>query len=260
MKFRVILAAGVAALIVFSPGSVAAQKDSSTLPPYEQPRVGGVYGRGVHGPGSYAILIDVHGLDRGKGKGKGKPRSTANCTNAGAESGDFAYTGWKVGRSRTARLNVATVPSNVGSVTSALQASWNAWRVEAAVPAVTVATNGTVTKYTANRSYDLLWGRTGGSLATTYTWRWSDGLIESDTVFNFKYKWFQAPGEGDGCLEGAGNVYDVANIATHEFGHSYGLDHPAGARFETMYAFGYSGETLKRSLASGDRNGVAALY
>jgi hypothetical protein len=256
MKLRAILAASAAALIVFSPSSVAARNDSSTLPPYERPRIGGVYGRGVHGPGSYAILIDVHALE----KGKGQPAGTANCTNAGAESGRFAYTGWKIGGSRTARLNVATVPSNLGSVTTSLQASWNAWRVEASVPAVTVGTNGTVTKYTANRSYDLLWGRTGGSLATTYTWRWSDGLIESDTVFNLKYRWFKAAGEGDGCVEGAGGVYDVANIATHEFGHSYGLDHPSGARFETMYAFGYSGETLKRSLASGDRNGVAALY
>ena len=59
---------------------------------------------------------------------------------------------------------------------------------------------------------------------------------------------------------GSGNRYDVANIATHEFGHSYGLGHPSGARFETMYAYGYSGETLKRSLATGDRNGVSALY
>jgi hypothetical protein len=255
MKLRAILAIGTAALIVIGPGSVAAPRESSTPPPYEQPRIGGVYGRGVHGPGSYAILIDVHALEKDKA-----PSGAANCSNAGAASGTFAYTGWKVGGSRTAHLNVSTVPSYVGSVTTALQASWNAWRVESAVPAVTVATNGTVTKYTANRSYDILWGRTGGSLATTYTWRWNDGFIESDTVFNLKYRWWKAPGEGDGCFEGAGIVYDVANIATHEFGHSYGLDHPAGARFETMYAFGFSGETLKRSLATGDRNGVAALY
>ena len=256
MKFRSILTTATAALILLGPASEATPRGSAVPPPYEQPRIGGVYGRGFHGPGSYAILLDVH---KTKG-GKARPSGTANCSNAGAASGTFAHTGWKVGGARTARLNPATVPSGLGSVTSALQSSWNAWRVEGAVPAVTVAANGTVTKYTANRSYDLLWGRTGGSLATTYTWRWNDGFVESDTVFNFKYLWWQAPNEGDGCFEGAGNVYDVANIATHEFGHSYGLDHPAGARFETMYAFGYSGETLKRSLAAGDRAGVAALY
>jgi hypothetical protein len=255
MRFRAILSVATAALVVFGPTSHATPK-GSVPPPYEEPRVGGIYGRGAHGPGSYAVLIDVHGVK----KGKGKPAGAANCSNAGAESGDFVYTGWKVGGSRTAHLNVATVPSGIGSVTSALQSSWNAWRVESAVPAVNVATDGTVTKYTANRSYDVLWGRTGGSLATTYTWRWNDGFIESDVVFNFKYAWWQAPSEGDGCYEGAGNVYDVGNIATHEFGHAYGLDHPAGARFETMYAYGFSGETLKRSPASGDRAGVAALY
>ena len=50
---------------------------------------------------------------------------------------------------------------------------------------------------------------------------------------------------------GGFRIYDVANIGTHEAGHVYGLGHPSSARFETMYAYGYSGETLKRSPASG---------
>lgn len=100
----------------------------------------------------------------------------------------------------------------------------------------------------------------GPWLATTYTWRWNDGTIESDVVFNKGVAWWKAPSEGDGCYETAGAVYDVGNIATHEFGHAYGLDHPTGARFETMYAYGYSGETLKRSLATGDVAGVRANY
>ena len=50
------------------------------------------------------------------------------------------------------------------------------------------------------------------------------------------------------------------NIGMHEAGHVYGLGHPSGARFETMYATGFSGETLKRSPASGDRAGINALY
>lgn len=226
---------------------------------YVEPRIGGIYGRGAHGPGSYAVLIDVHEMKKGKGD-RGKPIRSANCSNAGTETGKYTYTGWKIAGNRTAHLNVATVPTGLGGVTSTLQSSWNVWRVDGAVPSVNVVTDGTVTKYTANRSYDLLWGRTGGSLATTYTWRWNDGFIESDTVFDLGVAWWQASSEGDGCFEGAGNVYDVANIATHEFGHSYGLGHPSGARYETMYAYGYSGETLKRSPALGDRNGISALY
>lgn len=241
----------------------APARDSSPKPrkasryAYVAPRIGGVYGRGAHGPGSYAILIDAHELKACRAK----PGGTANCSNAGPESGTFGYTGWKIGGNRTAHLTTSSVPANLGSVTTALQSSWSVWRAaDAAAPSVSVATDGTVTKYTANRSYDLLWGRTGGSLATTYTWRWNDGIVESDTVFNRGYTWFKAASEGDGCVESAGSAYDVANIATHEFGHSYGLDHPAGARFESMYAYGYSGETLKRSLATGDRAGLSGLY
>jgi hypothetical protein len=116
-----------------------------------------------------------------------------------------------------------------------------------------------VTKPTANHSYDLMWGRTGGSsIAVTYTWRWSNGEIESDTIFNSRLPW-AVISASDGCNESVA-AYDVANIATHEFGHTYGLDHPAGARWDTMYAFGFTGETLKRTLATGDSNGINALY
>jgi hypothetical protein len=258
MKTRLIAVMAVLSALLMTPEAVATQQAGVKAPPYEKPRIGGIYGRGVHGPGSYAVLVDVDAIH--KGEAKGNATGTANCSNAGAESGNYTYTGWKIAAPRTAHLNPGTVPGYLGGVTTALQASWSAWEVDAAVPHVTLATNGTVAKYTANRLYDVLWGRTGGSLATTYTWQWNDGLIESDTVFNLKYRWWKGPSEGDGCYEGAGNVYDVANIATHEFGHSYGLGHPSSARFETMYAYGYSGETLKRSPASGDRNGVSALY
>ncbi|MGH2819566.1 MAG: M66 family metalloprotease [Actinomycetota bacterium] len=264
MKVRILCSLTAVALVAvpLAPPIASASRPAVEAR-YVEPRIGGIYGRGVHGPGSYAVLIDVHHLrDKGnKGGKRGKPVAAANCSNAGTESGTYVFTGWKVGGSRTAHLTTATVPAYLGSVTSALKASWNAWRsADPAVPAVNVATDGTVTRYTANRSYDLLWGRTRGSLATTYTWRWNDGFIESDTVFDRGVTWWQAPSEGDGCYESAGDRYDVANIATHEFGHSYGLGHPAGARFETMFAYGYSGETLKRSPALGDRRGAAALY
>lgn len=204
-----------------------------------------------------ATLIDVHAIHVAKARpGSG----TANCSNAGSTSGQFALTGWAVQGSQTAHLTTSTIPGGLGSssaVASALQASFDAWT---GAPKITVQANGTVTKYTANHSYDLLWGRTGGSsIAVTYTWRWSDGSIESDTVFNNRLPWFMAAGEGDGCVESVAK-YDVANIATHEFGHTFGLDHAASDRFETMYPYGYTGETLKRSPEGGDRAGINAVY
>jgi hypothetical protein len=203
-----------------------------------------------------AVLIHVHVTH-----GQAKPQSGANCSTAGAANGVYAFTGWKVQGNKTAHLNSATVPSGLGSsVTAQLQASFTAWGSQGGVPDITVQANGTVTKATANHSYDLMWGRTSGSaIAVTYTWQWTNGEIESDTVFNSRMRWFVAANEGDGCVETMA-AYDVANIATHEFGHTYGLGHPAGDRWETMYAYGYTGETAKRSLASGDLAGINSLY
>jgi hypothetical protein len=200
-----------------------------------------------------AKLIHVHVFKAG-----GRVATTANCSNDAPASGGYATTGWKVAAPVTAHLNSASVPGYLGDVTAALQSSFDAWG--SAVPRITVVGDGTRTKPTATRTHDLMFGRTSGSsLAITYTWRWSDGLVESDMIFNSRVAWFQAPSEGDGCHESVAK-YDVQNIATHEAGHVYGLDHPAGDRFETMYAYGYSGETLKRSPANGDLAGVAALY
>ena len=128
------------------------------------------------------------------------------------------------------------------------------------VPTISVAADGTATRYGANHRYELMFGRTGGStIAVTYTWRWGDGSVESDTVFNSRLAWFTATSEGDGCYEATAK-YDVRNIATHEFGHTYGLDHANSDRFETMYPYGYTGETLKWTPENGDLAGLASIY
>lgn len=209
-----------------------------------------------------ATLIDVHEIK--VARDAAKPSGGANCTNDGTATGRYALTGWAVQGTKTALFNTTTLPSNLGlsATVSALQAGYTVWSQSSQAPAINVATStASSLKPTANKTYELMFGRTSGSaLAVTYTWRWSDGTVESDTIFSTGVKWGNLGAEGDGCYENAGAVYDVGNIATHEFGHTYGLDHPSSARFETMYAYGYSGETLKRSPASGDVNGVNAIY
>lgn len=217
-----------------------------------EPRVGDV----TEAPdGSRATMIGIHHMQ--PDRRDGKPAGNANCSNDGAASGTYALTGWQVSLG-TFHYNPATTPSGLSNQTSVMQAAFNTWPAPA--PQVSVVGDGTATRYGANRTGEIMFGRAGGSLATTYTWRWNDGLVESDVVFNKSYTWFNAATEGDGCIETAGNSYDVRNIGTHEFGHVYGLDHPPGARFETMYAYGYSGETLKWSPASGDVAGIQANY
>ena len=86
----------------------------------------------------------------------------------------------------------------------------------------------------------------------------ADGLAAIESIFNKNYPWFIASTIDGGCVESVAK-YDVANVATHEFGHTYGMDH-VSARFNTMYPYVYTGETLKRSLASGDKQGILTLY
>ena len=168
------------------------------------------------------------------------------------------------------RFNVNTVPGSLSSPVTDVQDAFDAWNARnPSAPAFTVAatTTGGVVKATPNRHTDVLFGRTSGNaLAVTYTWQWSDtGEYESDTVFSNRVAWTEihnttgSGGSDDGCAENV-VAYDLQNIATHEFGHIYGLDHPAGDRYATMYAYGYTGETLKRTLATSDINGIDSLY
>jgi len=196
----------------------------------------------------------------------GKTQPKANCTNAGtATSTAYTLTGFtSTVVDRTARLNLATAPSSIsaGDATAAVTGAFEAWRAaEPAAPGFTVDTTGPmVTRQTANRHTDVLFGSTPGSaIAVTYTWRWSDGQYESDTVFSSRLAWRNLGAEDDGCYE-TQPFYDLQNIATHEFGHIYGLDHPGDDRFATMYSYGYTGETLKRSLAPSDSAGITSLY
>jgi len=208
-------------------------------------------------------LIDVHAIHAARNPA-GPPLGGANCLNAGAATGTYVLTGWAVQGNKTALFNTTTLPANLNlsATTSAMQSGFSVYSQASPAPSISVANSTTSsTKPTANHQYELMFGKAGGqTLAVTYTWRWSTGEIESDTLFNTSVTWANLGAEGDGCYENAGNVYDVGSIATHEFGHTYGLGHPSGARFETMYAYGYSGETLKRSLASGDLAGVNAIY
>ncbi len=97
---------------------------------------------------------------------------------------------------------------------------------------------------------------TPGVIGTTITWYYpATGLaVETDAGYSTAYPW---------SVDGRPGHMDVQNVATHELGHSLGLDHPASTTANsclTMYASGDLGETKKRTLGDGDIHGIFAIY
>ncbi len=79
-------------------------------------------------------------------------------------------------------------------------------------------------------------------------------LVEWDQVYdNEDFDW---------SLNGDANKMDFDNIATHELGHTFGLDDlfTEACSKETMYGFAATGEINKRTLEGGDITGVSVLY
>ena len=95
-----------------------------------------------------------------------------------------------------------------------------------------------------------------GIIAANYFWfnPATKEMIESDVRFNTYYAWSVA----DTC---SGNMMDLQNIATHEFGHAGLNDLYLSKTAElTMYGYSSDGETKKRTLGTGDISGIQALY
>lgn len=232
-------------------------------------------------PTPHLVRVDVFQPAAAAGNGHGRPvPTTGNCSpDDGSTTGEYSTTGWST-TAQTARLIAATVPTTIvtaatsggtrttattNDVLNAMRDGFTDWSSGTPAPSigVTLDNSSTQTKQVADRVDELLFARVSGSaIAVTYTWRWTDGKIESDTLFSAKLAWAIIPDDttsAHGCYP-SWPMYDVENIATHEFGHTYGLGHAQSDRFETMYVYGYTGETLKRTRDTGDTAGINSIY
>ena len=99
-----------------------------------------------------------------------------------------------------------------------------------------------------------------GAIAITIVWGIFTGapgqrrLVEWDQVYDqVDYAWSSS---------GEAGKMDFENIATHELGHSVGLDdlYTAECSEQTMYGYAGFGETKKQSLEAGDTTGIKTLY
>jgi hypothetical protein len=95
----------------------------------------------------------------------------------------------------------------------------------------------------------------GGILAQNTYWYLRKGklVLENDMVFNTYYDW---------STSGEPSKYDVQNICTHEMGHCLVLNdlYTSVAAEQTMYGYAGLGETKKRSLEQGDKDGILRIY
>ncbi len=120
--------------------------------------------------------------------------------------------------------------------------------------------NGTTssTTYSYNGHNEIMWGSTGGSIATNYYWYSGSNLLEFDIIFEDGFTW---------STDGSTGTYDVQNIASHELGHALNLRDIYGNigdsvydTAKTMYGFGSTGETKKRTLHTDDIDGIRWIY
>lgn len=97
-------------------------------------------------------------------------------------------------------------------------------------------------------------------IAITNVWGYFYGppktrqLVEWDMLFNTYFAW------GNATVNPS--LMDLQNIATHELGHSAGMDdlYNTSCNLETMYGYSKEGEIIKRDLHNGDIAGIQVLY
>lgn len=93
----------------------------------------------------------------------------------------------------------------------------------------------------------IVWGIFGGPT-------FQRKLVEWDQVFDDnKFDW---------SLTGEAGKMDFESLATHEIGHSFGMNdlYTSSCSEETMFGYATEGETKKRTLNSGDIQGINNLY
>jgi len=200
-------------------------------------------------------------------KSPGKPVPISYCTETSdAEVDHYGLAGWQMpDEGLNYSINFNTKPKNLTDtqIQLAIANSFATWN-NADPDQIFIDIGSTSAK---KYKYDgvnavLFKSIRPGAIAITYVWYYpSTGeLVETDTVFNRRYKWsVNDPSSGD-CA-GAIGTYDLQNIGTHEFGHWIGLDdlYSLEDKDLTMYGYGDLQELKKDSLGLGDITGVLAI-
>ena len=107
------------------------------------------------------------------------------------------------------------------------------------------------------------------AISKTYSDPDTGAIVEIDTIINTAHRYSTTAAEDDRDEKSEGEKasknqcdgsFDVQNVATHEFGHFFGLGEDRTVKLATMYVESGRCETHKRKLLSSDTEGMQALY
>jgi len=180
------------------------------------------------------------------------PGALASCSSTA-----YTLTGWHWNARYAAKVDSANSGLSSSAVVSGFQGSGNTWDSSTSGSIMgTVSAGGSGSNAGRRDGVNQLgWKHlANGVIAQTTTWSSGSSAVESDGAYGTSFPW---------STSGAANAMDLQNIATHEIGHTFGLGHPATNSANaclTMYAYADYGETQKRSLGTGDINGIKAIY
>lgn len=252
LKIRLLLALLTAG--VLAPAAFAGPKDEDRI--YEL----------VEGRGGEQLMKITH-ITRHHAKGKGGPSPACTCPGTDGTGYSLEKVKWLNSIDYTIYTSSSGLGAAVGPV---VYNSFVAWRnAEPAAPAVNFLqddVNG-VPGAALDGQQVIGWAPISSiygsnTLAVTVYWasRVKIGgfskVVHFDMLFNTDYNWSIA-GSPESC--GGAGAFDVANVATHEAGHVFGIGHNNACNL-TMNPTAPEGETTKASLAIGDQNAIKAVY
>ncbi|MBU0708269.1 matrixin family metalloprotease [Patescibacteria group bacterium] len=193
-------------------------------------------------------------------------KGAKNTPPIGTEDFDrfkLLYGGIKWADTMTYQVNSAGSGLASGTVRDILEDSLETWDEQTSFELFDDTLGTTTEGFNSGDGINrITWGDlNSGIIAYNAFWfnRATKVIVESDVVFNTYYEWGDCLGNEEACSED--EVMDLQNIAIHEFGHNgLGDLYSAPSSALTMYGRSGFGETEKRTLGTGDINGIQALY